>query len=121
MSERTNGFIFLYSGLLVMLFAFSIVILVFLGKIEPYKFFEIPAPSIDTANLVPSIPGVPKPAGQKIEFLPTKDFNRILNIGITYFLMTFILSFGFKISDLGVKLVRPIKIESKNQTVSSHP
>lgn len=62
---------------------------------------------------MPSIPGLPKTSGTDIEVIPTKPFNDMLNLGIEFMLMSFVMSFGFKLADLGVKLVRPIKITAK--------
>lgn len=113
MSERQIGYVLLGGGIFVMFVAFVIVVLLFTGIIQPVKLFSIPAPSFDTGNLMPEIPGIPQAAGEKVEIIPTDAFNRILNIGIQFLLMTFTMSFGFKIANLGVKLVRPIKIEAK--------
>lgn len=113
MSEKNLGYLFLGGGLLVMIGALLIVIFLFTGVIKPYKMIDIKAPSFNTANLVPSIPGLPKPTGEKIEVIPTAALNHMVNLGVQFLLMTFIMSFGFKIADLGVKLLRPIKIEAR--------
>lgn len=96
-----------------MLCTLLFVIFLFTGIAKPYKMIDIVAPSFNTANLVPSVPGLPKPIGEKIEVIPTATLNHMVNLGVQFLLMTFIMSFGFKIADLGVKLLRPIKIEAK--------
>ncbi|MDO8269068.1 MAG: hypothetical protein Q7T54_00140 [Candidatus Levybacteria bacterium] len=113
MQERRIGYILLGVGIFVMIAAVITVVLSFTGKVTPYKLFNIPAPSFNTANLIPGIPGLPKAQGEKIEVLPTEAFSNILNLGVQFMLMTFVMSFGFKLADLGVKLLRPIKIEAK--------
>lgn len=113
MTEKQTGNTLLYTGIGIMIIAGIIVILLFTGNIQPIPLFNIPAPTLNTGSLVPSIPGIPSAPGEEITILPTKDFNNLLNLGIQFLLMTFIMSFGFKLADLGTKLLRPIKIESK--------
>ncbi|MFI5265679.1 MAG: hypothetical protein ACHQT7_02950 [Candidatus Levyibacteriota bacterium] len=113
MAERNFGFVLLSVGLLVMVACVIIIIMTFIGSLSPIALFNIPAPSINTSAFMPSIPGLPKAAGTDIQMIPTKPFNDLLNLGIEFMLMSFIMSFGFKLADLGVKLVRPIKITAK--------
>lgn len=113
MSEKQIGYLLLGIGITVMITALIFVMLMFTGVTKPYMLLNIPSPSLNTANLLPSMPGIPKAAGEKIEIIPTQEFNTILNLSIQFILMTFIMSFGFKLADLGVKLLRPIKIEAK--------
>ncbi len=96
-----------------MLVAVVIVILLFTGNAKPFPLFNIAAPTLNTGSLVPNIPGIPSVPGEEITILPTKDFNNLLNLGVQFLLMTFIMSFGFKLADLGTKLLRPIKIQEK--------
>lgn len=114
MTEKQTGYILLVIGVVAMLFAAAIMILTFTGKMHAISLFNIPAPSINTGSFMPSIPGLPTPAGQNIQVIPTAAFNNILNLGVEYLLMLFILNFGFKLGDLGVKLLRPIKITEKS-------
>lgn len=113
MSEKNLGYSLLGVGIVIMVAVLLFVIFLFTGVVKPYKMIDIVAPSFNTANLIPSVPGLPKPTGEKIEVIPTATLNHMANLGIQFFLMTFIMSFGFKIADLGVKLLRPIKIEAK--------
>lgn len=110
MQERNTGYTLLSVGIAVMVITVLIIILTFIGILKPIGLFNITAPSFNTASLAPSIPGLPAPAGQEIKIIPTDAFNKMLNLGVEFLLMTFILSFGYKIADLGVKLIRPIKI-----------
>lgn len=113
MEEKKVGYSLLAGGIIVMIIAFVTVVLLFTGVISPVKLFTIPSPSFNTSNLIPSVPGLPAPKGEKIEILPTETFSTVLNLGVQFILMTFVMSFGFKLADLGVKLIRPIKIEAK--------
>lgn len=113
MQEKSVGYSLLIVGLFVMLFAVGFVSLMFLGKIKPVGVLSIPSPSFNTASMMPEIPGVPKPAGQNVQLIPTEAFNKMINMGINFFFMGFILSFGFKLADLGIKMLRPVKVEAR--------
>lgn len=114
MTEKQIGYMLLLIGITIMCIAVIIVIMLFSGSLKPFPLFNIPAPSFNTGAMMPSIPGLPAAKGETIEVLPTKAFNEMLNLGLQFLLMTFIMSFGFKIADLGIKLLRPIKIETKS-------
>lgn len=96
-----------------MLIIVTIAIMLFSGNLKPFPLFNIPAPTLDTSAMVPQVPGLPSAPGQKIQIIPTSEFNKLLNLGTQFLLLTFLLSFGYKIADLGIKLLRPIKIEAK--------
>lgn len=113
MSEKQVGYTLLCIGLLVMSVVVGIAILTFTGRLKPIPLFNIPAPSFNTGSFMPSIPGLPKGNGQDIQLFPTTAFNTMINLGVEYILMLFLLNFGFKLADLGVKLVRPIKISAE--------
>lgn len=113
MTERNTGYSLLGVGLLIMFIAVGIIILTLTNNMKPISVFNIPAPTLNTASFMPHIPGFPKPTGTDIVLLPTAAFNKLLNIGVEFMLMYFIMSFGFKLADLGVKLIRPIKISAK--------
>lgn len=113
MTEKQTGYTLLGIGITIMCIAVIIVIMLFSGNLDPFPLFSVKAPSINTGAMIPSIPGLPAAKGENLEILPTKAFNNMLNLGIQFLLMTFIMSFGFKLADLGVKLLRPIKIEAK--------
>lgn len=113
MTEKQTGNTLLIGGIIVMILAVGIIILLFTGRINPIPLLNIPAPTLNTGSLVPNVPGLPKAQGQDIVIIPTKDFNHMLNLGIQFLFMTFIMSFGFKLADLGTKLLRPIKIQEK--------
>lgn len=110
MGEKNLGYVLLCAGLFFMILAVAVIVLTLMNKISPITVFNIPAPTINTSSFMPAIPGLPKSEGADISVLPTDAFNKILNIGAEFMLMYFILSFGFKLSDLGVKMLRPIKI-----------
>lgn len=111
MEEKQIGYALLGIGITVMFLSAVIVLLTFTGIIKPVSLFNIPAPTLNTGSFMPQIPGLPKSQGTDIEIFPTESFNLLLNISVMFFLMTFLMSFGFKLADLGVKLLRPIKVK----------
>ncbi|MBP6913441.1 MAG: hypothetical protein KBC00_02420 [Candidatus Levybacteria bacterium] len=110
MQEKNIGYVLLGLGVISMFIAVGVVILTFTGNMSPVSVFNIAAPTLDTSSFVPKLLG----GGQKIEIIPTTAFNKLLNLGVEFLLMTFILSFGFKLADLGVKLVRPVRAHVKD-------
>ena len=114
MPEKNVGYALLGIGILTMFAAFLFIVIIFIGGIDPIPVVNINAPSFDTSALVPQIPGLPAPSASKVELIPASDFNKIINLTTNLFFMGFIMSFGFKLADLGVKLIRPIKIEAKS-------
>lgn len=94
------------------------VLLVFTGKTNPIPVFSIESPKLSLDAFLPNLPaGVTLPGGstpsnQSIELISTKDFNRLLNMSATIFLMGFVLSFGYKIASLGINLLRPIIVKT---------
>ncbi|MGE5042320.1 MAG: hypothetical protein ACM3IJ_05470 [Candidatus Levyibacteriota bacterium] len=113
MEEKGLGYILLTAGLVVMVICVGIIILMFTGNMKPFPVLNIPSPTFNTASFMPEIPGIPKAAGQEIQLIPTDAFNKVLNLGLSVFFLGFVMSFGFRVADLGVKLIRPIKIEAK--------
>jgi len=117
MQERTTGYALLAVGILIMVISAIIVIMVFTGIMQPVQVFDIKAPTLNTSDIFPQLPGS---RGQELEVVPTEAFNNTLNMTVQFFLMTFLLNLGFKLSDLGVKLVRPIKVEAKEGNSQSN-
>lgn len=121
MPEKTLGYILLSLGIFTMIVAFVYMLLVFTGNREPAGVFAIDAPTIDLGSmLAPSLAqgqSVPLPSSE-IEVIPTESFNKILNMSLTFFLMGFVVTFGFRIASLGVMLVRPIKVPVKESQAS---
>lgn len=116
MPEKTLGFVLIGLGVCIMVVALVYILLVFTGNRNPVQVFSIKAPTIDLGSMMaPSLPqgqSIPLPKTE-IEVIPTEAFNNIINMSLTFFLMGFILNFGFKIASLGVMLVRPITVPLK--------
>lgn len=121
MRDRVTGYSLLATGIVIMLFAVIQVYLVFTNKISPPSIFQASALSVDLAKLLsnsqPQLPNQKPQAGQ-FEFLSAKNVNQTLNMSTDFFLMSFVIGFGFKISSLGVMLLRPVTVkmlEEKSQ------
>lgn len=123
MNERVTGYILLIAGLLIMFGALIQVLLVFTGRIAPFAVFSIEAPKLSLSAFMPQLPtgslSLPTSGtNDQLELLPSADFNKMLNMSVTLFLMGFVLSFGYKIASLGVMMLRPIsvKVSGKPET-----
>lgn len=104
---------------MIMTVAFIYILLVFTGKREPVELFNIPAPKLDMGMFMPDTSSfgtsitLPK---TEMEIIPTDQFNKLLNLSVTFFLMGFVMTFGFKIASLGVMFLRPVKVSIKQDT-----
>ncbi|NJD53253.1 MAG: hypothetical protein FIB07_10335 [Candidatus Methanoperedens sp.] len=74
------------------------------------------APSVIQMNSVKiSLPTGPGTPPMDTELISGKESSIMTNMGLWFMLMTFVASAGGRIGGLGVKLVRDIKIEVKNE------
>jgi hypothetical protein len=126
MDTKTTGYIFLMVGLIIMTFSLILVILAFTNVIKPSYFKTssvIPEnkstqslgndfsalsgnPEISLQNLMPSL-----------NILPPGMLDNLLNLSTHFFLMTFVGGFGYKLSMIGVNLIRPIVVKTGNRTL----
>ncbi len=61
---------------------------------------------------LPTGPGIPP---VETELLSGNESSKMTNMGFWFMLMTFVASAGGRIGGLGVKLIREIKVEVKNE------
>ncbi|GEM_PF-1263392 len=123
MSEKVTGYVLLFAGLAIMVFAFYQVYLVFTNNAKPIKLFsgnpltnnllQQSAPSIRSPQEGMTIP-MPQ-----IQVVPQETLNEALDTIAYYFLMSFVMGFGFKVSLIGVQLLRPIEVKLKTKEVES--
>lgn len=111
MSEKITGYLLLFLGLLVIGYSAISIYLVFTKKTQPIQLFTGSGISLDLSGYMP--PGTPK---SKTDLVSANTLNDISNISAHYLLMTFFVGVGFKVSSLGIQLLRPIevKLNSKN-------
>lgn len=123
MNEKVIGYILLGVGICIMLFALGNIFLVFTSKIQPIMLFDTKGISFDINSLLPQLsegvsPGK-KPAG--MELIPSGTINQMLNLSSHFFLMSFVVTFGYKIASLGVMLVRPVVVKLKTKEPTEVP
>lgn len=112
MHEKTTGYLLLALGILVIIISAIVIFLIFTGRMEPVGVFSINAPTINTNDLLPQA-AARISEGKEIELIPTETFNKTLNMVVQFFLMSFMLNVGYKISSLGVQMLRQVKVEVK--------
>lgn len=113
MGEKITGYSLLFSGLGIMIFCVVSIIMVFTNKAKPFSYFNI-ASNNNSNNQGSSFDvngSIPLP---KFDLIPPEVLNQTLNLSTQFFLMTFILGFGYKIANLGIQLIRPINVKIKS-------
>lgn len=131
LSERLVGYILLTLGIIIMFFAAIQIIAVFTGNAKPIKMFSMDSkmPTQQQSNqtledLIAQLQQNPQ-TSLNTASLPTpqlidpKIINDILNLTVYYVIMQFILGLGFKLSNLGVQLLRPIVIQTKDKKIET--
>lgn len=108
MSEKISGYTLLISGIAIILFCAFNVVFVFTGRAQPIQLFNFPAMSLDLGSSL-GLPTATKPT----EMISAAMLNQTSNIAAHLFLMGFLASIGEKLASLGVQLVRPIVVKSK--------
>jgi hypothetical protein len=125
MSEKISGYSLLFLGIGIMFFCAINIFMVFTNKTEPFSYFNISSNGsqenpLDIGNLMKQIQGGNQDTLNtsitfpKTELIPSESLNQMLNLSAQFFLMTFILGFGYKLANLGVQLVRPVKVNLKS-------
>ncbi|KKQ38924.1 MAG: hypothetical protein US54_C0001G0049 [Candidatus Roizmanbacteria bacterium GW2011_GWA2_37_7] len=135
-SEKIIGYVLLGVGIFLMLVAAFQIILVFTGKAQPIKILNTTAQNnnqntsknIDSSNpdellkqiqedplsLLSSGGGVSLP-----NLIDPTVLYQMLNLTVYYFIMQFMLGFGYKLASLGVQMVRPLKISVDQNRISN--
>jgi hypothetical protein len=126
MSEKITGYSLLSVGLVIMIFCVINIILVFTNQIKPFSYFNLDtgnnqttSSSLNMNDLISKLQAGNTISADslslpKTDFLPAGSLDQILNLSTQFFLMTFILGFGYKLANLGVQLVRPINVKLKS-------
>lgn len=127
MSEKITGYLLLSVGLGIMIFCVVNIFMVFTNKAKPFSVFSIQSSGSTSVpglnDLVSQLQKNNLNASQvqlpKMDILPPEVLNQTLNLSTHFFLMTFILGFGYKLASLGVQLIRPISVKLKTDPFSS--
>lgn len=100
MSEKITGYLLLILGLLIVAVSVFEIYQVFTGKQTPISVVKSSSVSV---QLIPD--------SAPVEVLKASDIDRLTNLTLFYLLMSFIASAGFKVSSLGVQMLRPIEVK----------
>ena len=100
MSEKISGYLLLLGGLIIIFYSAFSIYQVFTKQSQPIQLFSGEGIKVE-------IPGSKAPS----ELIPADQLNEISNLTAHYLLMSFLVSIGFKISSLGVQLLRPIEVK----------
>jgi len=118
MNTKITGYIFLGTGVFIMVFSVVLVILAFTNIIHPTYFSTssksaAPATSNTDLNSLNST-GQPNLSAllPSLNIIPPGVLDSALNLSVHFFLMTFIGGFGYKLAMIGVNLIRPIIVKT---------
>jgi len=127
MGEKVSGYLLLSIGLLIMIICVINIIMVFTNKAKPFSVFNIQSsgstntPSLNdlVSQLQKNNPNASSVQLPKLDILSPEVLNQTLNLSTHFFLMSFILGFGYKLASLGVNLVRPINVKLKSHVLEA--
>lgn len=105
MSEKITGYVLLLVGLIVVLISVFEIYQVFTGVKLPISVIRSSSVSV---QLIPD--------SAPVEIIKGSEIDRLTNITLFYLLMSFIASAGFKVSSLGVQMLRPIEVKVSAKT-----
>lgn len=118
------GYLLLFLGLGIMVFCVINVFMVFTNRVKPISAFNISSDSSESTFNVNDIiskmqknnPNVADELTRmpKLDLIPPEALNQALNLSSHFFLMSFLLGFGYKIANLGVQMIRVIKVKLKS-------
>ena len=123
MNERTAGYALLIFGVGVMLFSAFNIVLVFTKHADPIQLFHTsPTQAVAMPKLEqPQVPGSPQTPDLSTTFSQLNSQTGGLfsgdslalysNLSAHFFLMGFVMTFGFKLATLGVQLLRPVYVK----------
>jgi len=121
MSEKITGYLLLVVGIGIMVFCVVNVVMVFTNKAKPFAFFNLSSTNsgINVQDIVAQIQknssnSATQASLPKLDLFPPEMLNQTLNLTTHFFLMSFILGFGYKLANLGVQLIRPINVKLKS-------
>lgn len=122
MSEKITGYLLLFIGIVIMAFATYRVYFVLMDQSNTL----LPAPkdSQQTQTAPPSLSNLRNISAPSSDLSnPLNMMSAIPNLGnilasaALYFFLAFLLNLGFKISSLGIMLIRPINVKLKTNDV----
>lgn len=104
MDIKIVGYALLTSGLIVILFAGFNVFNILSRNARAFDYFNLPAIKV---SLVPDTP--------EVEILPAAALNETSNLFAHLFALGLIVTIGAKVSSIGVEMLRPIKVNLREE------
>ncbi len=102
MSVRITGYTLLSLGLLLITVVSVNLYQVFTRQIPPLQFFTLPSISFQVPGQV---------AAPAIQLLSGQALSDMANLSVHLIFASFLVGVGYKISSLGVQLIRPIEVK----------
>jgi hypothetical protein len=124
MTEKMTGYLLLFVGLAIMVICVVSMFLVFTNRVKPFSVFNISSNSsngsLNISDIISELQkNSPNALNQaislpKLDILSPEVLNQTLNLSSHFFLMSFILGFGYKLATLGIQLIRTINVKLKS-------
>jgi hypothetical protein len=128
MSEKVVGYLLIALGIMAMIFPLVSVYRVATGSARPVELFNFPGLTLDLSQMAAPDTQDLDPEQQallqqnreslKTELVSGEVLSQPLNFIAHLLFMGFIVNLGYKISLIGVNLVRPIKVNLKTANES---
>ncbi|KKP59831.1 MAG: hypothetical protein UR52_C0002G0059 [Candidatus Gottesmanbacteria bacterium GW2011_GWA1_34_13] len=123
MSEKIIGYLLLITGIVIMILASFSVYRVFTKQTKPVQIFNTSGINLDLNKLIAG--SLPPQAQTQLnsqatqQIIPPELINDSSNIFMHLVLMGFFVSLGYKLSSLGINLLRPIVVKLKSKEVTT--
>lgn len=123
MTDKVIGYVLLAIGLVVIFFSANSVLRVLTRQAQPANLFNFDSVGLDTSAFMPKELAQAgfAPQQQQAELLPANILNDTSNIFAHLIFMGFFVTVGFRVSMIGVNLLRPYRIKaiSENKQAAS--
>lgn len=130
MAIKVTGFVLLFLGIILIVYAAVSTYLVFSKNAEPIKLFSFTGISFDPSQFIPQMSAnqelnnlfkQSETVGnrEKAEMIPANLINDTSNIFAHLMLMGFLATIGFKLASLGAMLVRPIVVHLRAKEIEA--
>ena len=118
MGEKGVGYFLLLAGIILIIGGGLGVYFVFSGRMQAFDVFSLPPITLDLSGLMQaegqSADTLPQ-ANLETELVKSDVLNQPLNLFAHILFMGFLVNIGFKISTLGVQMLRPIKVTIRGE------
>jgi hypothetical protein len=119
MPERVVGYLLLAVGIVVMIFSVYYAYNVLTNRIKPLTVYHAsetkPQQPVTQKELLDNPSTAMQLQSQMLSHVMEKQMIPSLNLGATLFLMYFVMLLGYRLSSLGVQLMRPIQVKLREQ------